>query len=137
MDDTENKDINDVRLAASQNTREQIVAKLTAKGVPSDKEEVELLLKVLDGIDRTAIGIKRISVEKSAADAAAIERRMIMSILGERTAEISDSITNRRSGIPLAERVSDYKPAAGEMSSGGNLTYEECFSTEQTPRDDA
>lgn len=134
MEDTENNDINDLRLAASQDTREKIVTKLIAKGIPSDKEEVELLLKVLDGIDRTAIGLKRISVEKSAADAAAMERRMIMSILGDRVDEISDAITKRHSGIAMVERVSEYKPMLGEMTSGGgNLTYEECFSSDVLP----
>lgn len=54
-------------LAFSQGLRRGIANKLIANGIPSDKDGVELLLKTLKDMDKTAVDAKRTSIEEDNA----------------------------------------------------------------------
>lgn len=43
--------------------RRQVVTKITAKGIPSDPEEIRLLMQAVDGGSRTALGRKKAAAE--------------------------------------------------------------------------
>lgn len=54
----------------TQGTRKRLISQMIAKGLPTEKEEIETLLHAMADMDRTALGNKRIgaSEKQSAAD---------------------------------------------------------------------
>lgn len=60
----------DLALNLTQQVRHQIIATMTHKGVPvSDPEAMTILLKTMDGMDKVALGKKRIKVDEGTANA--------------------------------------------------------------------
>ena len=63
-------DPDDEVLQFTQSKRMEIVNKLTAKGIPTDSnDDMGNLLKTLDGMDRVALGRKRIKADEGIAGA--------------------------------------------------------------------
>lgn len=48
--------------------RKQLVGDLTTDGMPKEREDREILLKTLDGMDRSALGNKRIKKDEKMAN---------------------------------------------------------------------
>lgn len=64
------QDVDDQVLDFTQTKRREIVDKLTASGIPvTDNEQMSTLLKTLDGMDRVALGKKRIKADENIAGA--------------------------------------------------------------------
>ena len=64
-------DTGDIDLEYTRGVRKKIVSKICEKGIPDDLESKALLLKVLDGISKDAMGKKKIKSEEKTAGAAA------------------------------------------------------------------
>lgn len=63
-------DDDDQILQYTQGKRQEIVSKLTAKGIPTDdSKQMQALLATLDGMDRVALGKKRIKADEGIAGA--------------------------------------------------------------------
>lgn len=63
-------DDDDQILQFTQGKRQEIVSKLTAKGIPTDdSKQMQALLATLDGMDRVALGKKRIKADEGLAGA--------------------------------------------------------------------
>lgn len=67
MSDTSSITIEDQgRLEFTLNTRRRIADTMLKNGIPEDKEDRQLLMSALDGMDRTVLGRARIKSEDSA-----------------------------------------------------------------------
>lgn len=59
----------DAALAYTQQMRQRIVQEIAGEAVPKDADTQKILLAVLDGMDRNALGTKRLKVEDKNSDA--------------------------------------------------------------------
>jgi len=59
----------DAALAYTQQMRQRLIEEITGTDVPKDADTQKLLLTVLDGMDRNALGTKRLKVEDRNSDA--------------------------------------------------------------------
>jgi len=83
----------DQALAFTQKARRKIVSKILEKGeIPEDKGEQIMLLQALDGMDRAALGNKRIKADEKASDA-----------LGDSSALIAQMLTQMAGNVKLAK----------------------------------
>lgn len=78
----------DAQLKHTQNIKNRVLHKLvngSIGGIPSDKESVELILKVADSMDKTTIAKKRANTEeKNGNDAVSILNAIAQSIAGSK-----------------------------------------------------
>lgn len=59
-------DLNEV-LSHSQSVRMRIVDSLTKDGIPSAKEDIEILNKTLDSLDKAVVAKKRLSIDENSS----------------------------------------------------------------------
>lgn len=59
----------DAALAYTQGMRQRLINEIIAKGIPQDDDSQKMLLAALDGMDRNALGTKRLQAEDRNADA--------------------------------------------------------------------
>lgn len=59
----------DAALAYTQQMRQRIVQEIAGTAIPKDADTQKLLLTILDGMDRNALGTKRLQVEDRNSDA--------------------------------------------------------------------
>ncbi len=108
----------DETLAFSQGLRRGVANKLIAGGIPSDKEGVELLLKTLKDMDKTAIDSKRTAIE---ADNAGSSREIAEAMVELAKLGQNQNIFERRpdGSVPALELgVSDNLPEVDEAKLG-------------------
>ena len=113
MSDSPNSQEDEI-IKENQIIRRQVCNALIADGIPKDADGIKLLMSVLDGMDRTAIGFKRASTESRIADAAALEADLITKMLG-RSEEIFEAMSKKPSQRQTSGQVIAYTPAQGEM----------------------
>lgn len=83
MSASELMDLTDkARLELSLQTRENIIRQLTAKGcVPEAPEDRDLLMKALDGMDRTVLTKAKIKSDDTAAQSQASHAKLVAQLL--------------------------------------------------------
>ena len=113
MSDSPNNQEDEI-IKENQSIRRQICNTLIADGIPKNAEGIKLLMSVLDGMDRTAIGFKRASTESRIADVATLEADLITNLLG-RSEEIFEAISKKPSQRQMVGQVIAYAPTPGEM----------------------
>ncbi len=118
-------------LAYTQNKRKTIVDVLMENNrIPADRGEMALLVQALDGLDRAALGSKRIKADEKASEvtagsAAAIAR--LLTELGSRNKHSVDDITDAvpREAPVLGNHIPDPVLVPGEIDvAGPQLDYE-------------
>jgi hypothetical protein len=129
MDDIKSPE--DIQLDFSQETRMNVAKKLLTKGVPENSDDIRLLLTVLDGVDRTAIGRKRIATDEKVADSAIMEREIIARLLS-RDDDFLPMKPAKQQAQP-ANVLVEYTPKPGEAEVGiVTLSYND-FVTSDIP----
>lgn len=93
MSDTQETliDIANANIRKASTVRNDIVGKLTANGIPSDKESLTILLSTVDGMDRTAIQTMRLDGDAESRD---INRQAIE--LAERMFDVNPNLVETR-----------------------------------------
>ena len=65
----------------TQSVRRKMVMEMTRDHIPRDPEEAEVLLKVLDSMDKQALSLRKIKLEENVADNDAQVKELIASLL--------------------------------------------------------
>lgn len=93
MSDTQETliDIANANIRKASTVRNDIVGKLTASGIPTDKESLTILLSTVDGMDRTAIQTMRLDGDAESRD---INRQAIE--LAERMFDVNPNLVETR-----------------------------------------
>lgn len=116
----------DIDLNYYEGVRKQIITKLTAGGIPNDKETIDTLLKAVDGGSRVVLTKKRLEVDKEGNEVKAQTQAMVAEILKA----VPTAKQSRERAIPLGE-VEIVAPLPGETSVGTKeLTYQQIMSSE-------
>lgn len=84
--------VEDQDMDFSNGVRKQLIGKIIEKGIPvDDTKQCGILLQALDGIDRQALGKKRIKVEEDAGKSAAGMASAIADLLRQQQTGITAS----------------------------------------------
>ena len=119
-------------LEYTQKQRKDLVIAITAKGMPSDIKERMTLLSALDGMDRAALGIKKIKVEDKAATANANSVATLAIILSKIGPKSLDNPGIRLSIPELSTNIPEPQLISGEMVIGTQAgNYEDFMKTMQ------
>lgn len=127
----------DQDLQFAQGVRKKLVGDLTKTGMPQDKESRMILLQALDGMDRSALGRKRIKVEEDAGKNQAQFSGVIADLLRQQNPNAA-VIASQASGAVsrpapvLGSEVPDPILVEGETSTANSqLTYDSFISKMQ------
>lgn len=116
------------RLNLTQQTRENIVSMLTAKGLPEDKEDRAFLLSALDGLDRTTLSKARIKTDAAANKSNEETASLVASLLAK---VVPAAIANNQQAVnrqapALAGEFKVLNPVEGETEVGAEpMTYDD------------
>lgn len=131
-------DDDDKLLRHTQGVRLTVVDQLMDQGkIPVTQEDRELLLKVIDGLDKQAINKKRIKADNKIGDAAQ-QAAAALAIMSQRLAGVDPfKATNSSSGperVPDKFAKGEIVVVPGELDMGSDTrTYEE-FSSEHSDK---
>lgn len=104
-------------LSYTRNKRMELANKLTATGVPTDKEQAGLLLQTLDGLDRSSLTRLRIKTEEKAntnsAHAAALIAEVLSKIGSSKVYQMDGCI--REVAPQLPSTIPDPEIVQGEL----------------------
>lgn len=116
----------DIDLNYYEGVRKQVISKLTAGGIPNDKETIDTLLKAIDGGSRVVLTKKRLEVDKEGNEVKAQTQAMVAEILKA----VPTAKQSLERATPLGE-VEIVAPLPGETSVGTKeLTYQQIMSNE-------
>lgn len=104
--------------------REQIIDKLFVNNtLPSNEEDRELLMRSIEGIDKTVLSKTKIKVEKDNSKSTQETAKMMADILSRVTVK---NLQSRKDIPALPKEVVVQNPIEGEKEIGtNNTTYEE------------
>lgn len=123
------------QLALTQNLKADVLNQLAVSNngvVPTDKDSVELLLKVADSLDKTTLSNRKIATESSAAtDANRILEAMTHLVANGKNRNIFAADTTETTAIPEPEvpldALPDFEHAVGEEHVGVISENSEAF----------
>jgi len=107
--------------------RVELATHLTKDGAPKDKDEQQVLLATLDGLDRSALSSKRIKVEEQATKNMTGQAAMIAAVLASVDPRTTMRFRTERDPETVALPSSIPHPAVveGELEDNpGNLDYD-------------
>ena len=102
----------------TQEMRRKIVDKFTENGVSKDIKEASIILATLDGMDRAALGVKKIKVEDKTATNNAQTTAMIAAMLNKVGARSMDNFDENRKIPELGDEVPSQEFLEGETTLG-------------------
>lgn len=103
----------------TQNKRIEIVKSITKEKIPDDPEQQRILLQTLDGMDRGALGRKRLKIEDKAADNAGNAAAVVAAFLKNRNRDVIDvpaQEVGRRTLPTLGADIPEPVLVEGELS---------------------
>ena len=116
-----NDEVDNRRLALTQQVRENIINELMNKGIPEDKNNQNFLIKALDGLDRTILSKSKLKIEDRYLQNQKDTSKIIADILSKHTVMPlinKDGIPELPSDIEVTDMVE------GETLIGvTNITY--------------
>lgn len=111
--------LNDARLLDfTMRKREEIVNKLTEKGLPDEKSDKVMLISALDGIDRTILTRSRIKADTKIADSQAQATSLIANILNNVSSKNIKQLDSNREIPVLTIDHADIVFIEGEKDTG-------------------
>lgn len=102
----------------TQSIRKSIVDKFTEQGIPKDIKEASIILATLDGMDRAALGVKKIKVEDKTATSNAQTTAMIAAMLNKVGARSMDNFDEGRKIPELGNDLPEEQFLEGETTAG-------------------
>lgn len=119
------------RLEYTQSLRTEVVDALTSHGIPTDKDNVVLLLGTLKDMDAQTLGKMKQNNDDNAGAADRLVARAI-AMMAQRQGSSSSMRVEapvQRAAIPLDSQLPDVEVVPGELDQGGHtITYNEMAS---------
>lgn len=127
MSNDKELDQNDDDLDYVRGIRKRVISAMVDKGIPNDPDELRALQTFLSDMDRTALGRKRVSVEKQSVNVQAQAAAVIAQLYSRSDLKKVGTDGVRTQSVELPDNLLEFKVVPGETDIVAPLEDYESF----------